>query len=160
VIRRVVYDTMVFYQWAVLPEGRLHGTGRAVVDGTVRLCISAELMSEVRDLLTRPAIAARSPNLTRHRVEQFLDNITRLAEVHNALPRAFTWPQHPDDDHLFNLAVAAKANYLVTWENRILQLPKGRSAAAKLLREVAPQLSIVTPAQLSKLVNASESSDA
>jgi predicted nucleic acid-binding protein len=66
------------------------------------------------------------------------------------VPRVFTLPAHPDDDHLFNLAVEAKAAYLVTWETRLLALEAATSPDARRLRELAPQLRILTPAALAQ----------
>jgi predicted nucleic acid-binding protein len=78
------------------------------------------------------------------------------ATFFSAVPNAFTWPQHPDDDHLFNLAFHAKAKYLVTWETRILKLETEMTPVAELLRELAPDLMIITPKQLADLVRAPE----
>jgi predicted nucleic acid-binding protein len=64
------------------------------------------------------------------------------------VPEVFTWEEHPDDNHLFNLAISANAKYLVTWESRILKFGKGMTPAAQLLRQLAPELAIVTPAEL------------
>ncbi|MCC7350529.1 MAG: PIN domain-containing protein [Phycisphaerales bacterium] len=146
-IPRAVYDTMVFYQWAVLPKGRLHGTARAAINGSVRLCLSSTLAAEIKDLLNRPAIQARSRFLTPELVNRFLEQIVQHAEWIASVPNVFTWPEHPDDDHLFNLAIFAKARYLVTWEKRILGLSTSATKSADLLRKLAPRLTIITPTQ-------------
>lgn len=138
---------MVFYQWAVLPKGKLHGTARAAIDGSVRLCLSPALVDEIKGLLTRPAIQARSRFLTPELVSRFLEHIIRHSEIISNVPNAYTWPQHPDDDHLFNLAIHTKAKYLVTWEKRILGLPSSSTQSADLLRQLAPGLIIITPTQ-------------
>lgn len=146
---RVVCDTMVFYQWATIRRERLHGVHSAVLEGRVRLCVSPELLSEVRDLLARPSIRAKSPHLTDDRVNAFLNALLAKAELTPTPPRAFTLPDHPKDNHLFNLAIAAKAERLVTWEERILKLQNWESADGRRLRALAPQLHIVTPSELS-----------
>lgn len=148
---RVVYDTMVFLQSAVR-VGRAHATFQALRDGRATLCISAELIAEVRDVLSRPSITAKFPALTPQRLAQFLDEINLLATNFDPIPGAFTWPAHPDDDHLFNLAITSQADYLVTWESRILALATSTDPAAFELRRLAPKTSIVTPAQLAALV--------
>ena len=102
----VVYDTMVFLQAAVRP-GRRYATFEAVEDRRLRLCTSAELVAEVRDVLTRPSLARKFPALTPERVAQFLDKVNAMATSFSDIPPAFTWPHHPDDDHLFNLAIYA-----------------------------------------------------
>src|SRR5580765_4129190 len=47
---------MIFFQWAVLPEGRQHRTVKALYDGAIRLCFSDALFHEVRSLLVRPEL--------------------------------------------------------------------------------------------------------
>jgi len=136
---------MVFFQWAALPEGRQHGTAKAVLEGSVHLCLSLDLLSEIKDLLTRPAIVARTKSLTPDRVDRFLEAILQHAEMLPSVPNVFSWAQHPDDDHLFNLAIHAKAKYLVTWESRILKLATDQTQDATRLRQLAPNLEIITP---------------
>lgn len=145
---RVIYDTMIFFQWAALPEHRQHGTVKALYDGSIRLCMSAALFEEVRDVLSRPEIRAKSPNLTDERLRQLLDAMIDASEWHADVPASFTWPLHPDDDHLFNLAVHARAKYIVTWEQRLLNLLSEASDAGKQLRALAPELEIISPKQL------------
>lgn len=120
----VVYDTMVFLQAAISPERR-YATFEAVEDKRLTLCTSPELMAEVRDVLIRPSLVAKYPALTPERVAQFLDSVNIASRFFSAVPHSFTWPQHPEDDHLFNLAIEAKAGYLVTWK-----LPLCRRIAA------------------------------
>jgi putative PIN family toxin of toxin-antitoxin system len=144
---RVVYDTMVFLQAAIHPERR-YATVEAVEDNRLRLYVSSELMAEVRDVLSRPRMAAKFPALTAERVARFMEKMSIIATAIDPVPSAFTWPQHSDDDHVFNLAIAAQANFLVTWETRILKLATSMTPSGTLLRKLAPGLSIVTPAEL------------
>jgi predicted nucleic acid-binding protein len=139
---------MVFLQWAALPADRQHGTVRALYDGAIRLCLSSELVAEVRDLLGRPNIRAKSPNLTDARIAAVLAEAGRHADWFQHVPHVFTLKSHSDDDHLFNLAIEAKAEYLVTWENRILRLHAGKTDDAKRLRELNPALKILSPPTL------------
>jgi putative PIN family toxin of toxin-antitoxin system len=146
----VVYDTMVFLQVAVNP-GRRYATFEAVQDKRLDLCTSEELLAEIRDVLMRPALARKFPALTSLRVAQFLDAVNALATSFPDVPRVFKWSQHPDDDHLFNLAIHVKAKYLVTWEKRILSLATEAGPVAVSLRQLAPNLAIITPSQLADL---------
>lgn len=121
---------------------------QALYQGKITLCLSQALLNEIKDVLSRPEVLAHAPSLTDSRLTQFLESVLRLSEWITDVPNAFSFSQHPDDDHLFNLAIAAKAELLVTWENRILQLGAGQMAAAQELRVLAPQLHIITPKQL------------
>ena len=68
----------------------------------------------------------------------------------STIPNAFTWPEHPSDDHLLNLTIHAKADYLVTWETRILGLHVQETQFAKAFRGLAPNLKIVNPKQFAE----------
>ena len=57
---RVVYDCMLFLQ-AVLRPHRTHGTFRVARSGLVQLCVSHDVLSEIRDVLTRPKLMAKFP---------------------------------------------------------------------------------------------------
>lgn len=138
----VVYDTMLFLQAAVQPV-RVYRSIQAVKEGLVSLCLSAELLAEVRDVLTRRKMRQRFPALTPEAVDAFITETAGMAMMFDPVPSQFTWPAHPDDDHIFNLAIHAHAEYLVTWETRILRLPLETSESGSMLRQLAPQLQIV-----------------
>ena len=141
---------MVILQWAALPEDRQHATIRALYEGTIRLCMSQAALDEVRDVLNRPGIVARSPNLTLTRIDDVLGAVVHLSQWFQSIPNAFSLPQHPDDDHLLNLAIESKAKYLVTWETRLLELTSGQSPEAEQLRALAPELRVIDPPTLAK----------
>jgi putative PIN family toxin of toxin-antitoxin system len=147
----VVYDTMVFLQAAARPD-RVHATFQAVRDKRVTLALSPELLAEIHDVLNRDSVRAKFPALTPEVVNAFVDDLLSRCSMIDRVPRAFTWPQHPDDDHVFNLAIHARARYLVTWEARILKLATDAAPAADLLRQLAPELEIITPRQLADLL--------
>jgi putative PIN family toxin of toxin-antitoxin system len=139
---------MVFLQNAARP-GRTHATFHAVTDGKVTLCLSVELVSEVRSVLNRQNIRSHFPALTKPVVEIFIADLLTLGTLFDPIPQVFTWPAHPDDDHLFNLSIAAKADRLVTWEQRLLKLIENHPQDAERLQTLAPQLRIVTPINFS-----------
>lgn len=150
---RVVYDTMLFLQAAVRPS-RVHRSSQAIRDGLVTLCVSSQLLSEVYDVLTRPRVRDKFPALTPEAVNSFISEIGAMATMFDPIPSVFTFPPDPGDDHIFNLAIHARAAYLVTWETRMLKLASESSDTAASLRRLAPQLEIVNPEQFARLVSA------
>jgi putative PIN family toxin of toxin-antitoxin system len=148
---RVVYDTMLFLQAAVQPV-RVHRSIQAVRDGLVTLCVSAELLAEAHDVLTRKRVRERFPALTPEAVDSFVTEIGAIATIFDPVPNLFTFPADPDDDHVFNLAIHAQADYLVTWETRILNLAGHSSESGELLRQLAPELKIVNPEQFAQVL--------
>ena len=114
---RAVYDCMIFLQAAARPD-RVHGTIRLVRAGRVTLCVSAEIVSEVRDVLTRPELRAKFPALTPEHVDTFLNELLSVAHMVDDVPRTFTLPRDAKDEPYVNLALGVRPSYLVTWNQR------------------------------------------
>ena len=144
---RAVYDTMVFVQAAARPD-RVHATMRAIDELRISLCLSRALLDEIHDVLNRKNVQAKFPTLTPDVARAFTSKLIGRSMIFDLVPHEFTWPQHPDDDHVFNLAICSQAKYLVTWESRILKLGTDATPDANRLRDLAPQLAIITPKQL------------
>jgi putative PIN family toxin of toxin-antitoxin system len=130
----------------------MHATFAAVADGRVALCVSPALLAEVKGVLGRQDVRKQFPALTPSAVSTFLADVRARTQLFDPVPRAFTLPGHPDDDHLFDLAIHARARYLVTWESRLLALAAGTDPAADQLRRLAPDLAIVTPVELAGIL--------
>ena len=141
---------MVMLQWAALPPDgpRQHATVTALSTGRLRLAMSQRLLDELRGLFFRPELQARLPSLTPAHAAVILQKTLEFADWFPDVPARFSLLRHPKDDHLFNLAIESRAAYLVTWETRLLKLCKAHTAAARQLRQLAPKLVILTPAQL------------
>jgi putative PIN family toxin of toxin-antitoxin system len=144
---------MVFFQAASRPD-RMHATFRAINDNRLTLVLSRDLLAEIQGVLNRDSVRLKFPALTAERVKAFIADVLARCKMFENVPLAFTWPQHPDDDHVFNLAIESKAKYLVTWETRIIKLGSELSPSGKLLRQLAPDLEIVTPKQLADFLQA------
>jgi putative PIN family toxin of toxin-antitoxin system len=89
-------------------------------DGVVELCLSADVLKEIEEVLHRPEILQKFPLIASEDSQTLL----RAARSKSLLlvnpPKAFTLPRDPDDEAYIDLAVAANANYLVTWNDRHL----------------------------------------
>ena len=145
---RVVYDTMLFFQVAAQQPPRLHGSFQAIDAGRVQLCMSRDLFEEVADVLSRPEFLEKAPHFTPPIAAEFFAKVRSVSIWFEPVPRLFTLPEHAKDDHLFNLAIAAGADRLVTWESKLLSLQDQSSPDGQRLRTLAPNLRIVTPKEL------------
>jgi predicted nucleic acid-binding protein len=137
---------MVFLSWAA-GDARKLATIQALYDGRVRLVMSQAAIDEIRDVLNRVELRARL-GLTPERVDKVIGETLRLAEWVQDVPNAFSWPHHPDDDHNFNLAIAARADRLVTREPRIRQIEGNFPQDWARFHALAPQVRIVEPHEL------------
>jgi predicted nucleic acid-binding protein len=97
----------------------------------------------------RPGVPEKAPNITPERSERVIADTLERAERVADVPQAFTRPHHPDYDRLLSLAIAAKAERLVTFETRILDTGKDFPDDAARRHSPAPRLRIGTPKELS-----------
>jgi putative PIN family toxin of toxin-antitoxin system len=119
---RAVFDCMLYLQAVTNETGPAFACFRLVEDGTVILCVSEAVLAEVRDVLSRPKLLVKFPHLTPERVEAFLENVRAWAIPVTEVPAAFSYPRDHDDEPYINLALAAKAKYLVSRDKDILDL--------------------------------------
>jgi putative PIN family toxin of toxin-antitoxin system len=104
-----VFDCMVFLQGAGRPASPARACFRLVDEGRVTLCLSADVLGEVRDVLTRPKVKRKFPALSPDWVEEFIQNAESKAVMVSEVPKAFSLERDPKDEPYLNLAVAAQA---------------------------------------------------
>lgn len=112
-----VYDCMLFLMYAARPE-RVHETFELIDDRRVTYCLSAEVIAEIRDVLTRPKHQQRFPGLTRSRVDEVIAEISRQAHFVKMVPDLYQLERDPKDSKYINLALSAGARYLVNQRQR------------------------------------------
>jgi putative PIN family toxin of toxin-antitoxin system len=139
-----VFDCMVYLQAAARPEGPARACLAMVQQGRVILCISPAVRAEVENVLNRPKVRQKFPSLTPEAVAAFLLDIDALVRIAGEVPKVVTFPRDPKDEPYLNLAVAAGATRLVTWDNDLLDLmadnPDGTDFRGRF-----PGLAILTP---------------
>jgi putative PIN family toxin of toxin-antitoxin system len=141
---RVVLDCVVCLQGAARETGPAGACFRLMEEGAVTVCVNAQVLTAVKDVLTRPKVCQHFKTLTADRVDAFLRKLQTWALFVDPVPEVFTYPRDPDDQPYVNLAVAAGAKYLVTWDNDLLDLmadnPEGTAFRGRF-----PGLVILTP---------------
>lgn len=135
-----VYDCVVFLQAAASPRGVAAACLGLVNEGHVRLYLSDPVLHEVQDVLGRPAVRKRFPQLTDEKVARFLQKLTASAEWLDDVPAVAEVPRDPKDEPYLDLAVAAKVPFLVTRDHDLLSLNDDAE-----FRRQFPSLSIVDP---------------
>jgi putative PIN family toxin of toxin-antitoxin system len=141
-----VYDCMLYFMRAARPE-RFRETFELIEDGTVRVCVSAEILAEVEDVLTRPRHRHKFPALTDERVRRFLADVTARAQLLTHVPPVYELARDPKDSKYINLAVAAAAPFLVSRDKDLLDLMGGTTQESVEFRARFPDLKIVDPAK-------------
>jgi predicted nucleic acid-binding protein len=80
-----VYDCMLFFRAAARPA-RVQPLFDLVKRQAVNLCFSADVLAEIRDVLTRPKLMAKYPALTEQAVDAFLAEQLRIAKWVDEVP--------------------------------------------------------------------------
>jgi putative PIN family toxin of toxin-antitoxin system len=137
---RAVFDCMVYLQAVINENSPAFACFRLVDDGHVTLCVSVETLAEAREVLTRPKLQAKFPNLTPERVEAFLQNVQAKAVSVAEVSKAVSHPRDPDDEPYLNLAVAAGAAFLVSRDKDLLDLMNDADFRGRF-----PDLTILDP---------------
>lgn len=88
--------------------------------GVVQLCLSPDVISEIEDVLNRPELLRKFPLLKSEDSQTLLRTARNKALLMTDVPKVFPLPRDPDDEPYTDLAVAANAAFLVTWNERHL----------------------------------------
>jgi putative PIN family toxin of toxin-antitoxin system len=143
---RAVFDCVVFVQALISGRGPSAACIRHVQQASVALFLSSEVMAEVRDVPLRPALARRYRHLTPELVASFVADIERHSVWIENPPKVFTLPRDAKDEPYVNLAAAADARFLVTWNARHLTyLMRKDTAEGRLFCRRFPELKILSP---------------
>jgi putative PIN family toxin of toxin-antitoxin system len=108
--------------------------------------VSPEIVAEVGDVLGRPKVRRKLPTLTDDGVEAFLKDVLGRAAMLSDVPETFRLERDPKDERYINLAIAADASYLVTWDRDLLDLMDDER-----FRQQVPHLTILEPPALLRL---------
>jgi putative PIN family toxin of toxin-antitoxin system len=146
-----VYDCMLFLRAAARP--RLARPLFDFVDGgQVTLCLSRDVLTEVRDVLTRPKLVARFPALTEQAVDAFLAHHLRIATWFDVVPEHYVLARDPDDSIYLHLAITAGAPYVVTTDYDLLDLMNPQNPQGVDFRGRFPNVQVVNPAEFEAVV--------
>ena len=140
-----VLDTGVILQAALRPTGPA-GRLLALLDKDLfTLHVSEEVIAEYEDVLARPSVRAKNPHLTAQLAAAIVERIRGRALLFSAPPDHFRYPRDPDDEHILNLAIETKAEYLVSRDKDLLDLMDENQSEGRAFRQRFPGLTILDP---------------
>jgi putative PIN family toxin of toxin-antitoxin system len=143
---RAVFDCSLFLQAATSAKGPAFKCFTLVEQSRVVLLLSEPILDEIEDVFGRPMLQAKFPILKEEPVRAFIRKVKRLAVLCSEPPNIFILPRDRDDEPYTDLAIAARARYLVTWNDRHLtylmrqDTPEGTEFCRRF-----PELRIVSP---------------
>jgi putative PIN family toxin of toxin-antitoxin system len=141
-----VFDCMVFLQAATSDRGPALACLELVEANEVALHVSPAILGEVRDVLTRPKVQSKFPNLTPERVDLFLQKVASLAVLVTDVPSAGVPIRDPDDLPYLDLAILANVEFIVSRDDDLRDLMKDSTFVERF-----PKLRIVDPATFLKV---------
>jgi putative PIN family toxin of toxin-antitoxin system len=143
---RVVLDTVVFVQCLISGRGAAAACLERLRHGHFILFISDAILAELNDVPRRPELTQKYSQLTPARVDAFIGDVQSRAVMIHKPPNVFSLPRDPDDEMLIDLAVAADATFIVTWNERHLTylMKRDTTEGIEFCRRF-PQLQIVAP---------------
>ena len=147
---KVVFDTMILFQAMAQTTGPAALLFAYLEAGSFTLYVSGETLEEARDVLSRPKLRAKNPRITDEAVQETFDLLAQFSQMVADVPALFSLPRDPDDEPYLNLALAANADYLVTWDKDMLDLMNDET-----FRKQYPGLTILNPVALLQALAAS-----
>jgi putative PIN family toxin of toxin-antitoxin system len=135
-----VFDCNIFFQATRNANGPAAKAFRLLDRGVFTLFVSHTILDEVRETFTDVEIRAKNRWLTDEVVDALLQHLSSKATLLQDVPNRFSYARDPDDAHYVNLALAARAKYLVTRDKDLLDLMNDEA-----FRHQYPDLTILDP---------------
>ena len=151
---RVVFVCNIYFQSLISPHGPAAACLLAAMRGQVELFCSEYVLTEFKDVASRPALRARFL-ISDDRVDRIVEAVRETATFVEQVPEVNTHPIDPDDSHYVNLAIATSARLIVSRDTHLPRLvdnqwPEGREFIGRF-----PQLRIVEPASFLREIGVS-----
>ena len=143
---RVVFDAVIYVQALISRRGPAAACFDRVYAAEAVLFTSDALLDEATSVPLRHELTRRYSRLTPQRVEAFIDAVRGVSVNIPKPPKVFSLPRDPKDEICADLAIAASAKYLVTWNEKHLtylmrrDTPEGQDFCQRF-----PHLKILEP---------------
>ncbi|MDQ3181710.1 MAG: putative toxin-antitoxin system toxin component, PIN family [Acidobacteriota bacterium] len=147
-----VFDCNVYLQTFISGKGTAAKCKKLVDEGLIELYVSREILSEVRDVLTRPELQAKFPNATPETVKAFLEDLQGRAVFVRSVGKHFELMRDKKDEPYLNLAFDIKADYIISWDKDLLDLMTDFTPEAKEFRQKFRPLKIIKPTEFLKVI--------
>lgn len=149
---RVVFDCNVCIAAIASDDGPAASAFRRAEAGDVELFLSKPTLRELRHVLVYPEVLAINPDMTAQRIGDFLERMMFRGTLLRRVPSVFEFPRDPRDEPYIDLAIAARADFLVTRDKDLLSLMAGHSLVCKRFRQKTRPLRVVNPVEFLRAI--------
>jgi len=153
-----VFDCNIYLQAAARPNSPAGECLRLAETGIIRLYISQDVLTEVSEVLRRPEIRDRFPDLTDKSIDLFLEKVRGFSHFIKKVPLKFRLSRDVDDEPYINLAARAEADYIVSRDKDLLDLMTVYTNEAKEFRQRFRPLRVIAPFEFLKEIEKSKAS--
>jgi len=108
----VVLDTNILVSGILKPYSKPAAILRLVAEGTIQIAYDLRILSEYRDVLSRPQF-----NFAKEDIESFLDQIEQEGLLVSVRPLKIRLPD-PDDEPFLEVALSGRVDAIVTGNKR------------------------------------------
>ena len=140
-----VFDCNIIWQSFFFANGVSAKCKKLVDDNVISLFISADVLKEMREVMTRPEFLERFENVAEELVDKYLEQLARKSVFVSFVPKKFTFTRDPDDEFYINLAIEVEADYLVSRDRDLLDLMTGCDEESKEFRQSSGLLKSLIP---------------
>jgi putative PIN family toxin of toxin-antitoxin system len=148
---KVVFDCTVFAQALISPNGPAAACLTHAQRGNLKLFVSHYVFQEIREL---PSKIRPKYGVTDEKVERLIQDLSKYAQFVDDVPAVYNNPFDPDDSHYVDLAVETKSKLIVSRDPHLLKLADETLKEAKELKELFPELTVMTPDALAEHLRA------
>ncbi|MEK6321991.1 MAG: putative toxin-antitoxin system toxin component, PIN family [Acidobacteriota bacterium] len=141
----VVFDCVVFLQSLISEAGPAARCLELFEQGKFSIAVSREVLSEIREVLSRSGLRKRYPRLTDQRVDRLIDVLLYRGKLFRQIKRHYEYPRDPYDEAYLSLAIEARADFLITRDNDLLDLMKWETEEGREFQRRFRRLKIVDP---------------
>lgn len=147
-----VFDCGVFLQGLLSKNGPAVRCLELIEKDRIRLVISEEVLTEIKDVLSRPRLRKKNPNLTDAKVDDLIEMLLLKAEFVRKVPKHFAYSRDPNDEPYLNLAIETEAVFLVSRHNDLLDLMINFTDEAKDFRRRFRKIKVVNPVEFLQII--------
>ena len=135
-----VFDTNVILQGILSPDGPAAVCVSLAFNGDIQLITTNEILSEIEDVISRPRLTAKYPQLLGDRRIHIVEKMREFAAVVARPPSIYRLERDRSDEVFIDLALTYGVDYLLSRDRDILDLSRDYD-----FRSTYPGLTVVSP---------------
>lgn len=141
----VVVDCVVFVQSLISEAGPATRCVELFEQSEFSIAVSRAILSEIREVLSRSGLRQSYPRLTDERVDQLIDVLLYRGKLFRQVRRHYEYARDPYDEAYLNLAIEARADFLITRDKDLLDLMKWEREEGREFQKRFRRLKVIDP---------------